>query len=67
MALEHNTVAFINLLDEGLSQEISSSSALKFFITNIDHDNETPEFAADQIRQAKFYLNQEGQMQYFRK
>ena len=46
---------------KGLSQEISSSSALKFFITNIDHDNETPEFtAADQIRQAKFYLNQKG-------
>ena len=50
---------------KGLTEEISKSSAQKFFITNIDHDNETPEFtAADQIKQARFYLNQKGKLNF---
>ena len=44
-------------LTEGLNTAIKSSNALKVFITNILHDNETPGFnAVDQVKQACFYL-----------
>jgi len=46
----------------GIAKLLTKVRALKVFITNINHDNETPGFSAiDQIRQAVFYLNQKGE------
>ena len=45
-------------LTEGIGDVLSRSNATKVFITNIFHDNETPDFsAADQVKQAIFHLN----------
>jgi GT2 family glycosyltransferase len=45
-------------LTEGIGNVLSRSNATKVFITNISHDNETPDFsAADQVKQAIYHLN----------
>jgi GT2 family glycosyltransferase/2-phospho-L-lactate transferase/gluconeogenesis factor (CofD/UPF0052 family) len=45
-------------LTEGMGGVLSHSNASKVFITNIFHDNETPDFsAADQVKQAVYHLN----------
>jgi 2-phospho-L-lactate transferase/gluconeogenesis factor (CofD/UPF0052 family) len=48
-------------LTQGLGMVLKDSKALKIFITNITHDNETPDFsAADQVKQAIYHLNYKG-------
>jgi 2-phospho-L-lactate transferase/gluconeogenesis factor (CofD/UPF0052 family) len=50
---------------DGMAKLLTKLRALKVFITNINHDNETPGFSAiDQIRQAVFYLNQKGKTNF---
>ena len=50
---------------KNLVEAIVESAAKKIFITNIDHDNETPGFSAvDQVRQAVFYLNQKNKKNF---
>jgi hypothetical protein len=45
-------------LTDGIGNVLRRSNATKVFITNICHDNETPDFsAADQVKQAIFHLN----------
>ena len=50
---------------DGIAKLLTKLRALKVFITNINHDNETPGFSAiDQIRQAVFYFNQKGKTDF---